>query len=73
MRVYTVFEVAKILRVRKNFVYELIYTGRLNAVRLSERRFRVTEEALQEFMKQEEGHTRKNSVSIGPSIIGREC
>ncbi len=73
MRVYTVSEVAKILRVRKNFVYELIYTGRLNAVRLSERRFRVTEEALQEFMKQEKGHTRKNSVSIGPSIIGREC
>jgi len=55
MRVYTVSEVAKILRVRKNFVYELIYTGRLIAVRLSERRFRVTEEALQEFMKQEEG------------------
>lgn len=35
-QLYTVPEVAKILRVKKGFVYELIYTGRLEALKLSE-------------------------------------
>ena len=54
MQTYTVEQTAKILQVRKNFVYDLIYTGRLRAVRLSERRFRISETALQEFLRQEE-------------------
>lgn len=54
MRFYTAPEIAKMLRIRKGFVYELVQQGRLRAVRLSERRVRVSEEALQEFLRQEE-------------------
>ena len=54
MQIYTVEEVAKILHVRKGFVYDLVYTGKLRAFRLSERRFRITEDALNEFCKKEE-------------------
>ena len=54
MKTYTVAEVSKKLRVRKSFVYELIYTGRLKAIRLSKRRIRITDSALQEFIKEEE-------------------
>jgi excisionase family DNA binding protein len=53
-KAYTVEQVAKVLQVKKGFIYDLIYTGRLRAVRLSERRFRITEEALQDFFRQEE-------------------
>jgi excisionase family DNA binding protein len=52
--IYTVTEVAEKLKVRKGYVYELIYTGRLQAVRLSERRFRVTEQSLNDFIEQEQ-------------------
>lgn len=55
IKVYTVPEVAKILKVKKDYVYELIYAKKLKAFRLSERRFRVSEEALREFIRQEEG------------------
>ncbi len=54
MTTYTVADVAKMLKVRKGFIYELIYTGRLKAIRLSERRFRISEEALRDFLRQEE-------------------
>lgn len=53
-QIYTVAEVAKAMKVRKLYIYELIYTGRIKAIRLSERRFRITEEALIEFLKEEE-------------------
>jgi len=53
MKVYTAPEVAELLKVRKTYVYDLIYTGRLKAVRLSERRFRISEKALEEFFEQE--------------------
>lgn len=53
-KTYTVDQVAKVLQVRKGFVYDLIYTGRLRAIRLSERRFRISEDGLQEFFRQEE-------------------
>lgn len=53
-KAYTVEQVAKVLQVKKGFIYDLIYTGRLRAVRLSERRFRITDEALQDFFRQEE-------------------
>ncbi|MEW6447181.1 MAG: helix-turn-helix domain-containing protein [Bacillota bacterium] len=51
MKVYTVAEVMRMLKVRKSYVYELIYTGRLRAAKLSERRLRITEEALREFLE----------------------
>lgn len=53
-KTYTAEQVAKILQVKKGFVYDLIYTGRLRAIRLSERRIRITEDALQDFLQQEE-------------------
>lgn len=54
IQVYTVPEVAKILKISKNQVYTLIYEKRLKAIRLSKRGFRVSEEALHEFLKKEE-------------------
>lgn len=45
---YTIAEVAEILKIRKNYIYELVYKGELEAIRLSERRFRVPEQALLE-------------------------
>ncbi len=54
IKTYTVDQVAKVLQVRKGFVYDLIYTGRIKAIRLSQRRFRITEDALQDFFQQEE-------------------
>jgi len=53
-KTYTVQEIAEILKVRKGYVYDMIYTGRLRAARLSERRFRITQAALDDFFKQEE-------------------
>jgi excisionase family DNA binding protein len=55
VKVYTVPEVARILHVNKGYVYDLIYTGKLKASRLSERRFRIRDEELSNFLKQEEG------------------
>ncbi len=60
-KTYTVEQVAKILQVRKGFVYDLIYTGRLRAIRLSERRFRISEESLNDFFQQEEKALQSNS------------
>lgn len=51
MQLYTVPEVAKILKVKKGFVYELIYTGRLGAIKLSERRIRITDEAVRAYIE----------------------
>lgn len=50
MNLYTVSEVSKILRVKKSFVYELIYSMRLKAIKLSERRIRISSVALEEFI-----------------------
>lgn len=53
LQFYTVPEVAKILRVKKSFVYELVYTGRLKAIKLSERRLRIPDKAVSEFIEKE--------------------
>ncbi len=50
MEIYTVADIASILQVRKGYVYELIYTGKLQAVRLSTRRVRITKTALDDFL-----------------------
>ena len=54
IRIYTVPEIAGILRVRKGYVYELIYTGRLQSFKLSERRIRVTNDQLLQYLEQQE-------------------
>jgi len=53
LNLLTVREVARILRVRKSYIYEMVAQGRLRAVRLSERRIRIQDEALEEFIRQE--------------------
>lgn len=53
MEFYTASEVARMLRIRKGYVYELVAQGRLKAVRLSERRLRISKQALEEFIRQE--------------------
>lgn len=60
MKFYTAPEVAKMLRVRKAYIYELVAQGRLRAIRLSERRLRISEEALREFLEKEEGRAAVN-------------
>lgn len=51
---------AKILRVSKTTAYELVYTGRLEAVKVSPkgRSLRVTDQALEAFLRKEKGGTR---------------
>jgi excisionase family DNA binding protein len=50
VKLYTVPEVQKILKIRRGFAYELVADGRLKAIRLSERGLRITEESLREFL-----------------------
>lgn len=72
MQLYTVPEVAKILRVKKGYVYELIYTKRLQAIRMSERRIRVSEESLKTFLRQEMSISAENmTVPALPHFLGR--
>ena len=46
---YTVTEVAKLLKVNRNFVYKLINNGELEAVRIGS--IKVREEALNEYIE----------------------
>ena len=46
---YTVTEVAKMLKVNRNFVYNLINNGELEAVRIG--RIKVREEALNRYVE----------------------
>ncbi|MBO8129286.1 MAG: helix-turn-helix domain-containing protein [Peptococcaceae bacterium] len=60
MQMYTVPEVARLLKVKKGYIYELIYQGKLRAIRLSERRIRIPQEALHEFIEKENGRAVQN-------------
>ncbi len=65
---YTVEEVAQILKVKKSFIYDFIKSGKLKAVRFSERRTRISEEsltaAIEELSKQ--GRIRYTKVAQPP-------
>ena len=50
---YTISEVAKILKINKNFVYTLINTGHLRSIKLGCRK--VTRKALLEFLDKYDG------------------
>lgn len=54
MQIFTVNEVAEMLKVRKGFVYELIKQKQLKVIKMSERRLRISAEALMEYIMQEE-------------------
>lgn len=50
-RLYTVREIAQILKKRQAFVRAEIAAGRLDAMKLSQRGIRISEEALQQYMR----------------------
>ena len=47
---YTPAELAKLLRVRKSYVYELLSSRRIKSIRLSERRTRIPESEVEEYL-----------------------
>jgi len=52
MRLYTVSEVAQLLRISKRTVYSYIACGYLRAIQVNERKaIRIPEDALQEFLQ----------------------
>ncbi len=51
LKLYTALKVAKILKVKKAYVYELVASKRLKAVKLSERRLRIPEAAVDEYIQ----------------------
>ena len=51
MEFFKVSEVARLLRVKKGYVYELVAQGEIKALRLSKNRIRIPEEALREFVE----------------------
>jgi len=63
---YTVPEVALMLRVSKSYVYDIILRGQLKTVRLSERRTRISEEALTQFTTVATSNVRYNDVVQPP-------
>lgn len=52
--VYTVPEVAKMLRVNKNMIYKLIKSGHLKAIKLGT--LKITSRAVEEFLSCNEGN-----------------
>lgn len=71
MRLYTVSDVASILRVKKSYVYDLICQGRLKAFRISERRIRVPESALEEFILSGVSSFTPSTVITPPRMVRR--
>lgn len=63
INLFTVSEVADILKVKKSYIYELIYTSELKAVRLSQRRIRITTESLISFISEKNGNNINTSTS----------
>lgn len=50
-RVYTVEEVADILKVKPRTVYNLVKDGTIRAVRIGERQMRITDDALNSYLR----------------------
>jgi excisionase family DNA binding protein len=43
--------VAEMLQVKRNYIYELIYKGQLQAYRLSEKRFRIPLKEVEKYLE----------------------
>lgn len=54
MEFFRVGEVAKIFRMRKSVVYELIRSGKLKAIQLSQRGIRISRKAIDDFVREQE-------------------
>ena len=61
---YTVKEIAHILAVKTSYVYELIDSGELKALRLSERRIRVPAAAFDQFIKDVEYNAARPATPV---------
>lgn len=68
---YTVSEVALLLKIKKSYVYDLIAQNRLKAIRFSERRIRIPESALVEFINSK-GFENNSKVVPTPVRWGRK-
>ncbi|MDO7786379.1 helix-turn-helix domain-containing protein [Desulforamulus aquiferis] len=64
MQLYTVSEVAKKLKRRKSKVYELIYSGELEATKHSERGLRVSDQALQKYLESKKVIIQGNNEAV---------
>lgn len=69
---YTVPEVAKILKVSKSYIYDLVNYNRLESVKLSERRTRISKVSIDEFIKKELGKPMANNEVVQPPNRGRK-
>ncbi len=67
----TVPEVAKLLKVSKSYIYDLINQGRMDYFRMSERRTRIPAKALEEIQVQNMNNLGYNRV-VQPPKRGRK-
>lgn len=68
----TVNDIAKLLKVKKQFVRELIDTYQLKALRLSKRRTRIAKSAFEDFIKQEMDKPLTKNNNVQPPRRGRK-
>lgn len=71
---YTVAEVALLLRIKKTYIYELIAHGELKAIRISERRTRISKSSLEEFVELQINNQKMGAYSkvVQPPKRGRK-
>lgn len=68
---YTVTEVAQILKTGKNFIYKLIKTGELKALKLPSLKIRKSE--LERFLEKYEGYDLSNPEDIKEINLDNLC
>lgn len=69
---YTIPEIAKILKVSKSYVYDLVNYKHLESVKLSERRTRISKESLERFINNEKGNNLVYNKVVQPPRRGRK-
>lgn len=60
---YTINEVAALLKVHRNTAYSLVKSGRIKSVQLSQRRTRVTRRALENYVESLEAEAARPLIS----------
>jgi excisionase family DNA binding protein len=68
---YTVPEVAELLKVSKNYIYDLIHQKKINYIRLSERRIRISESILEGLKLQNKDNLTYDKI-VQPPKRGRK-
>jgi excisionase family DNA binding protein len=72
IKFYTVPQVAKLLGFSKSYVYDLINSHKLKAVKFSARRTRIPQLSLNEFILQGMDNSIKNNTSVQPPSRGQK-